>query len=418
MNLFRLSWKNLLYRPLNLVLNLVLLALGVGLISFLFQVSTQLEEKFEKNLANIDLVIGAKGSPLQLILCSMYHVDAPTGNISLKEAKPFLNPNHPLIKESIPLSLGDNYKGFRIVGTTEAILPFYNAELAEGSIWKNEFECVIGADLAQSLGLKIGDLFHSAHGLVNDEIMRHDEQDFKVVGILARTGSVIDQLILCSTETIWSVHGSHEEGHDHEGHEDHDDHEHEEAAPGEEEKEITSILVRFNGQNFRTLNFGRNINENTNLLAASPAIQLNQLYANIGVGEQALRWLALIIILVSGFSLFISLFASLKDRKYELAVMRVMGASTGKVFSLIILEGLLLAFLGAILGLLLCHGAMYFMADAMQAAYRYRFSAFTWLPEETWIFFITLVIGVIAALIPAFQAASQELSKTLSEEKG
>jgi putative ABC transport system permease protein len=419
MNLFRLSWKNLFYRPLNLVLNLVLLALGVGLISFLFQVSTQLEEKFEKNLAGIDLVIGAKGSPLQLILCSMYHVDAPTGNISLEEAKPFLNPNHPLIKEAVPLSLGDNYKGYRIVGTTAAILPFYDAQLAEGTIWKTELECVIGADIAQSLGLKIGDLFHSAHGLVNDEIMEHDEQDFKVVGILARTGSVMDQLILCSTETIWAVHGSHEEGHDHEvhDHEGHEDHDHEELVPSEEEKEITSILVRYNGQNFRTLNFARNINENTNLLAASPAIQLNLLYANIGVGEQALRWLALIIILVSGFSLFISLFASLKDRKYELAVMRVMGASTVKVFSLIIMEGLLLAFLGALLGLLLCHGAMYFMADAMQTAYRYRFSAFTWLPEETWIFFITLTIGVIAALIPAFQAASQELSKALSEEK-
>jgi putative ABC transport system permease protein len=424
MNLLRLSWRNLTYRPLNLLLNLVLLALGVGLISFLFQVSTQLEEKFTKNLAEIDMVVGAKGSPLQLILCSMYHVDAPTGNISLKEARPFLNPNHPLIKESIPLSLGDNYKGYRIVGTDPAILPFYQATIGEGAIWKKEFECVIGADIAKRMGLQIGDTFHSSHGLVNDEIMAHDEHDFIVTGIVERTGSVLDQLILCSTETIWAVHGSHaheeevtpegEEAHDHDHNHDHD-HDGEEETVEETEREITSILVRFKGQNFRTLNFARNINENTNLLAATPAIQLNQLYANIGVGEEALRWLALIIILVSGFSLFISMFASLKNRKYELAVMRIMGASPGKVFSLIILEGFLLGLLGAVLGLLLSHAAMYFMADAMQEAYRYRFTAFKWLPEENLVFAGALLIGFIAALIPALQARAQELSKTLSE---
>ena len=419
MNLLQLSWRNLTYRPLHLLLNLVLLALGVGLISFLFQVSTQLDEKFEKNLAGIDLVIGAKGSPLQLILCSMYHVDAPTGNISLKEAKPFLNPNHPLIKESIPLSLGDNFKGYRIVGTVPAILPFYEADVAEGKIWGNEFECVVGAEVARRLQLKLGDTFHSSHGLVNDEIMSHDDQHFLVTGILKSTGSVIDQLVLCSTETIWAVHGAHahaeEEAQETETTEDHD-HDYEgEGAAGEEENEITSILVRFKGQNFQTLNFGRNINENTNLWAASPAIQLNQLYANIGVGEKALRWLALIIILVSGFSLFISMFASLKNRKYELAVMRVMGASPGKVFSLIIFEGILLAVLGAVLGLLLSHGAMYFMADAMEEAYRYRFTPLRWLPVETFIFMGAIGIGFVAALIPALQAKVQELSRTLSE---
>lgn len=420
MNLLRLSWRNLTYRPLNLLLNLMLLALGVGLISFLFQLSTQLEEKFEKNLAEIDMVVGAKGSPLQLILCSMYHVDAPTGNISVKEAKPFLNPNHPLIKESIPLSLGDNYKGFRIVGTVPAILPFYEASIAEGKVWEKEFECVIGADIATRLGLQLGDTFHSSHGLVNDEIMQHDEQDFIVSGIVNRTGSVLDQLILCSTETIWAVHGSHD--HDDKevaGAEEHHDHDHEHpeesSAHPDDEKEITSILMRFKGQNFRTLNFARNINENTNLLAATPAIQLNQLYANIGVGEKALRWLAFIIILVSAFSLFISMFSSLKNRKYELAVMRIMGASPGKVFTLIILEGMLLALLGAILGLLLSHGAMYFMADAMQEAYQYKFSPFRWLPQETLIFAGALGIGFIAALIPALQARTQELSRTLSE---
>ena len=111
MNLFKLAWKNITHNPLSLLLNMVLLTLGIGLISFILSVNTQLKDKFEKNLADIDLVIGAKGSPLQLILSSMYHIDAPTGNISIDEAKPFLREGHPLIKRSVPLSMGNSYKG-------------------------------------------------------------------------------------------------------------------------------------------------------------------------------------------------------------------------------------------------------------------------------------------------------------------
>ena len=173
MNLLTLSWKNLINKPLNLFLNVVLFALGIGLVSFLLLVNKQLGDKFEKNLAGIDMVIGAKGSPLQLILSSMYHVDAPTGNIPLKAAKPFLNPKHPLIKSAIPLSLGDNYKGYRIVGTTDKILGLYNAEVGEGKLWSRDFECVIGANVAAEQGLKLGSAFHSAHGLVHDDTVSY-----------------------------------------------------------------------------------------------------------------------------------------------------------------------------------------------------------------------------------------------------
>ena len=148
MNLLQLSWKNLTFKPLSMLLSVVLFALGVGLISLLFLLNNQLEKNFEKNLAGVDLVVGAKGSPLQLILSSMYHIDAPTGNITLKEARPFLNPKHPLIKQAIPLSMGDSYRAYRIVGTTPEILEFYEAEVAEGKIWKSNFEVTIGASFA------------------------------------------------------------------------------------------------------------------------------------------------------------------------------------------------------------------------------------------------------------------------------
>ena len=224
MNLLSLSWKNLRFKPLNTSLSILLFALGVGLISLLFLLEKQLQDNFEKNLAGIDLVVGAKGSPLQLILSSMYHIDAPTGNMTIKEARPFLNPKHPLIETAVPLSMGDNYKGFRIVGSTQDLVGLYEGELAEGSLWERDFEVTVGATAARDLGLKLGDQFKSSHGFDDNEDFEHaDAEAFKVVGILAPTGAVLDQLIITTPQSYWHVHdhGDHE-GHDHEEGEEHD----------------------------------------------------------------------------------------------------------------------------------------------------------------------------------------------------
>jgi putative ABC transport system permease protein len=432
MNLLKLSWKNLTNKPLAMLLSIVLFALGVGLISLLFLLENQLQKNFEKNLAGIDLVIGAKGSPLQMILSSMYHIDAPTGNISLGEIRPFLNPKHPLIETAIPLSMGDNYRGYRILGTEPKILDFYGVELAEGALWERNFEATVGASVAAELGLQIGDEFSSSHGFVDDDDFAHDH-NFKVVGILQPSGTVMDQLILCTTQSFWLVHDhemeageadeeehdhEHEEGeeHDHGGH-DHDAHN---AVPKPllqeaDEEEITSLLIKFKGRNFQALNMQRSINENTDLQAATPAIEINRLFSLMDTGEQALRILAVVIIFVSGLSIFISLFSSLQDRQYELALMRVMGATPGKIFSLIILEGILLALLGFVVGIFLSHGGMQLFAGAMQEAYRYTFSGLEFLREELYLFFGALGIGFLAAILPAIRAARTDISETLSE---
>lgn len=416
MNSLQLSWKNLTSKPLAMLLSVVLFALGVGLISLLLLLNKQLEEKFEKNLAGVDLVIGAKGSPLQLILNSMYHVDAPTGNITIGESKAFLRAGHPLIELAVPISVGDSYQTYRIVGTDHRILTLYNASIEEGKVWENDFEVTIGAALADLLGLKIGDTFHSSHGFVSDGINEHtDSEPFKVVGILKASGSVVDQLILTNTASIWKVHGSH--GHDHE------------AAPKDStsivaktgtlldhpDEEITSILVKFSKRNMQTLNMGRNINENTDMMAASPPYEINRLKSMMGAGEQLLRMVAFVIVFVSGLSVFIALFDSLRDRKYELALMRVMGASRQKLFFLIILEGVLLAIIGFIIGIALSHIGMNILANYMESSYRYSFSGWVFLKEEGLILLGALVIGILAAFIPAFQAARTDISDTLTE---
>ena len=180
------------------------------------------------------------------------------------------------------------------------------------------------------------------------------------------------------------------------------------------EESITSLLVQFKARNYRTLNMQRNINENTEMQAATPAIEINRLYSMMGTGTDALRALAYIIVFVSGLSIFISLFSSLKDRKYELALMRVMGSSPSKLFFLIILEGLILAVLGFVIGIILSHVVMSVFSRYLEDAYRYAFSGWEFLKEEWYLLFGALAIGFIAAIIPALQARKTDISRTLS----
>lgn len=436
MNILSLAWRNIISNPLNLLMSIILFGLGVGLISFLLLFNTQLKDKFDKNLAEIDLVVGAKGSPLQMILCNMYHIDNPTGNIPIKNAAPLLKDLHPLIKKAIPLSLGDNYKSYRIVGTNYDIIDLYGGKLKEGALWKNDLDVTIGRSVADEVGLKIGDTFSSAHGFAEDDHV-HDEHKFTVKGILEGTGTVLDQLILTNTASVWKVHEGHgdagpetsENTHNHDDgnhtHEESNNHQHEDHIHDNSnqdllnhmDQEITSVLIQYkNRTNFQALNFGRNINENTEMQAASPAIEINRLYNMIGVGTDALRGLAILIAIVSALSIFISLFKSMRERKYELALMRVMGAGRSKVFSLIILEGLILAVIGFAIGTLLCHVGMETIAKYLKADFRYSFTGWTWIKEEWWVLGVALVLGFIAALIPAIQAANTDINKTLSEK--
>jgi len=470
MNLFKLAWKNTVHNPLNLLLNLILLTLGIGLISFILSVNTQLKQKFDNNLAGIDLVIGAKGSPLQLILSSMYHVDAPTGNIKIEECKAFIREGHPLIKLSVPLSMGDSYKGYRIIGTDHSILELYNASIDKGKLWKSVYEVTAGHEVAEKLGLKIGSTFTSSHGFNDDEDLAHEHGVFKVVGVLKPTGSVLDLLLLCNTESVWEVHDheanpaeeevqeesdhdhnheTHEQGdhaHNHDGHtHDHDhshDHNHDghthdghdhETSHSESydhrsdlsrnhllehgDKEITSILIQYkNKTNFQALSMPRNINENTDLQAASPAYEINRLYDMMGTGTKALQLIAILIAIVSAISIFVSLLNSLRQRKYELSLLRVLGGRRHSLLVLILLEGLILAILGYALGILTSNMAMSGLGARLSDRYNYEFSAWTLLGHEGLLFAVALGLGLVAAIIPAIMAFRTDIHKNLSEQ--
>lgn len=392
LNWLYIAWRNVGLKKLQTTLSLVLLAFGVGLVSLLMLCEKQLSETFDRNIEDIDLVLGAKGSPLQLILANVYHVDAPTGNIRLSDAEKVMR--HPYIAEGIPLAYGDNYRGYRIVGSTEAYTGHYGATVAEGRKVEGSFEVLVGAKVAEATGLKVGDAFFSAHGL-QDETDVHDDKVFRVVGRLEPSGTVLDQLLLCTISTIWEVHESHGEA----------------VAP--EDREITAVLLK--KRNPLAVLTIPNAIRDTNMQVALPSIEINRLTQNFGIGMNTLRAIALLIMLISFASIFISVYDNLLARRYELALMRTMGGSRGGLFLLLLLEGGLLSIGGSLFGLVLSRLGLVALAKLLEDKFRYDWGNISLMPEETVLIGLAIFVGLIAASIPGISAVRIDTSRTLSE---
>jgi putative ABC transport system permease protein len=400
---------------------------GVGVISLLLLLNNQIEQQLQSNLRGIDMVVGAKGSPLQLILSSVYHIDNPTGNIPYKEANKL--DKNPLVDFTIPLSFGDSYNGYRIVGTTHQYTELYEVSLKEGRLWNRSLEVVLGSTVAEIHQLKIGDTFYGTHGLVEGGHV-HDDYAYEVVGILKPSYSTLDQLILTKSESVWKVHNhqSIEEEHDHHtcDHDDHDhhtcnhdnhDHEHDEIVAETysipEDAMITALLVKFKSP-VGFIQLPRKVNETTSLQAAVPALEISRLTSLLGFGVQTINTIAFIIIIVSGLSIFISLYNSLKKRRYELALMRVHGATKWQLVKLVLQEGMILSVLGAIFGLLISRITLFSMSLFVEHKYAVNSFQFNLISEEIWLIPIALVIGFIASLIPTIQTYNINIPKTLS----
>lgn len=418
MNVLALVWSYLKAKPLNTVLNIVLLALGIAVITVLLLFNKQLEEKISSNAKGIDLVVGAKGSPLQLILCNIFHIDFPTGNINLKEAEQISRSR--LIKKAVPLALGDSYQSYRIVGTTAEYIDLYHLELAQGEWWNHELETTIGANVSEGLKLKIGDTFQSTHGLVEGG-SGHEEQKFIVKGILKRTNTVTDNLILTSVETVWHVH-EHTAA-DSAGHEEHNHAEHDSTfvasrvvpthEAGDSTKEVTSLLIQYRSP-MAAIQLPRMINGESKLQAASPAFETARLFSILGVGVDILTGFAYVLIFISALSVFIALYNSLKERRYDLAIMRSMGASKAKLFVNVLLEGVTLTFLGSVFGLLLGHSLLVILGATVEETQKAGITGLVFYSTEWIILAGSLLLGIVCALIPALQAYRTDISKVLA----
>jgi putative ABC transport system permease protein len=420
----KLAWKNIWFKPLNTILSVILLTSSVAIITTLILVEKQFEEKFTKNSDGVDLVMGAQGSPLQLILSSVYHVDAPTGNISYDSAKVWMQ--HPFVEKAIPLAFGDNYRGFKILGTTNDYLEKYEARITEGKIFEKNFEVVIGSEIAQKLRLTLGDEFYGSHGDAAEGHV-HEEYAYKVVGIAAPTGKVVDNLILCTIPSVWQMHGDHnqeleesknsphgEEGHVHVVGDDHDHNHYHDVTLNEPGMEITAVLLKFRNK-MGIVTWPRIIAQNTKMQVASPALEVNRLFSLFGIGIQALQYLAYGIMLISGISIFIALYNTLKERKNEFALLRVNGAKRMQLMQLVLIESLLLCIVGFIFGTILGRVSILWISSSSEQDFKMSFNPYEFLwNKEGILFLLTIGVGVVAALLPAIKAYKLNISKTLA----
>lgn len=400
-----LAFAYLREKPLATLLNILLLGLGVGVIVALALTLSQLEERMDRDSAGIDLVIGAKGSPLQLVLSTVFHVDIPTGNIPIVEARRVIA--QPVVKRAIPLALGDSYKTFRIVGTDAAYVDLYAAALQSGRTWSAPLEVLIGADVARLTGLAVGKSFAGSHGLTEGG-GGHTDHPYTVVGILKPAGSVIDRVILTAVESVWKVHDTAEALPSNDKQYTHRDH-----ALKEEGKEVTAYLIQY-ATPLAAATFPRMVNANSALQAAAPAMEVARLFNLLGVGVTALKGFALIMMLCAALGIFVGLMNALDERRADLALLRLLGASPATVFLTIILQGAVLGAAGVILGALIGHAGAEWMGTALEKTHRVALTGFTLIREEFWIGAGALGLAVLAGMIPAWRAYRIAVPELLS----
>ncbi len=407
MNIFRLSVANLKFRALGSSFNILILAIGIATIITLLHLGQQLEQRFSRDLQGIDLVVGAKGSPLQLILSSVFHLDIPNGNIPLEEAKQ-LEAN-PLIKTAIPLALGDNYRGFRIVGTTPDYAKHYNGQLAEGNYWTKEMQVVLGSEVAGSSGLRLGQSFVGSHGLVSGG-EEHADLPYLVVGLLKPTGTVLDRLALTTVASVWHIH--EHQHHDIDGEDteeahhladvgelsdkpaDHDEKDH--AA----DRELTALLISYRTP-LAAVSLPRLVNKTSSMHAASPAFEMARLFKILGVGTDMISMFGTLLMGIAALGFFITLFNAINDRRYDIALMRSLGATRNKIFTFVVCEGLILGMCGTLVGILLGHALAYGAQRWIEVSRHLNLNPVLFHPYELYVVAAAVTLSLLAALIPA-----------------
>lgn len=425
LNLPRLAWRYLWARPMLTALNLMLLSLGLAAIGFVVLVSEQLEHGLKRDLGGIDLVVGAKGSPMQILLAGVFHLDQSTGNIPLATVSQLRA--QPLVARAVPISLGDSFRGFRIVGTTADYLGLYQLSIAQGQGWRAPMQAVIGAEVARQSGLKPGDRFHGTHGLASggDE----HEEAYEVTGVLAPTGGVVDRLVLTDLASVWEAHAAHghapaaragqaHDDHDdhehHESHESHDDHEahRDEALSMDPSLEVSMVLVRYRSP-LGAVMLPRWVNAQAGLQASVPALETARLLSMLGVGVEVLRGFGGVLLLAAALSVLVVLLHAVRERQGDLAMLRMLGATPARVAGLIALEALMLAGLATLLALGLAHALTAVLGGVLAAQQSVRISG-AWLsPWEALVPALALGLALVAAAWPAWRGYRLDVTELL-----
>ena len=374
------------------MMSILLMILGVTIITLSVLVNQITKNTFTKNNPNLDVVVGAKGSPLQLVLSSIHHIDIPTGNISYKNAKKIMK--HPAIKFGVPISLGDNFQNYRIVGTDKKFLKLYDAELEIGSIWEKPMQSVIGSNVANFTQLKIDKFFVGSHGLIDTGDI-HSEQPYKVVGILKKTGTILDNLIITSLDSVWNLHSNQND-----------------ILKNSDSLEVTALLLKYKNKT-SVFSFPRLINKNTSMQAASPNLEISKLFKLTGEAHKIINYLSIIIVSLSFAGILFTLLNNINERKYDLAILRTLGFTRERIFSIILIEGMTISILGSFIGLIL-GGIVYECIEFFSLLGRNIVTGqLNFIYEILTIWFVILIISFLTCLIPGIKVYKQNIRNTL-----
>lgn len=402
--MLRLAIGSLQARALTVCMTVLAVALSVALFLGVEKVRTGAKDSFADTISGTDLIVGARSGSVQLLLYSVFRIGNATNNISWDAYETIAA--QPDVAWSVPISLGDSHRQFRVMGTTLAFFERYkfrqdqSLAVAEGALMGDLFDAVIGSDVAETLGYSVGAPIVVAHGVAS--FAEHKNQPFRVAGILEKSGTPVDRTVIVSLEAIEAIHVDWRNGAQIPG----------AATPVEEVRQmelapqaVTAALIGVESP-LRTLTLQRAINQYPDepLLAVLPGVALQELWGTIGVVETALLAVSAMVVVTALIGLMATLFSSLNERRREMAIFRAMGARPRAIVGLLVLEAVMIAILGALLGLAL----MYFALFLVQPVVDSRFGL--WLPldppslRELSVLLCVVAAGAIVSLIPALRA--------------
>ena len=412
-----LAFKSLTNRRLTALLTIFAIALSVTLFIGVDKIRNGARDGFDRTISGTDLIVGARSGSINLLLYSVFRIGNATNNVTWQSYEYWSN--HPQVKWTVPMSLGDSHRGFRVLGTTPDYFDHYrygakkNLELAVGQVFDDVFDAVLGADVARELGYTLGQEISVAHGIGATSFANHDDKPFKIVGILSKTGTPVDRTIHVSLKGIEAIHIGWESG---------------TASPlarmvtAEQvrdmplkPKAITAFLIGMESR-IAVLRLQRDINQYSKepLLAIIPGVALSQLWSVVGIAETALTAIAGFVVFTGLLGMLTTILTSLNERRREMAILRSLGARPWHIFALLLSEGALLALIGAILGVLFVYGTMLFAAPLIEAQSGIYLGSVVPGAYDLAVVGLIVVASVILGCVPAFRAYRNSLADGLT----
>ncbi len=412
--LLKIVLKSLRQHALSTFVTVLAIALASGLVLSVFAIQKQTYAAFTGGDIGFDAVLGARGSQLQLVLNTVFHLETSPGNIPYSM---YLDiKKNPQVELAIPYAVGDNYLGFRIVGTSEEIFTKFEYRLGQkfqlepgGKFFDpGAKEAVIGSFAAKETGLKVGDIFQPYHGLIFDEKNRHND-DYRVVGILQPTNSPSDRVVWIPLEGIYRI-----QGHVLRGTGENFTAE-ENAEIPVEAKEVSAVMLKFS-----SMQAGMNLDQTVNkqgkaaTLAFPIGRTMAELFDKLGWLNRVFELVAYLVVVVAAFSILASIYNSINERKREFAILRALGASRPTVFTVILLEAVTIAAIGTLIGFLVFAVIMSATAYLVREQTGVVLNVFRF--DSMWIFtpVLMIAVGTLAGIIPAFKAYRTDVAENLS----